>query len=81
MNKPMIPPLPSQITKSTLDNWFQYHPPKGDQQERYIKIRDKAKEFAELILNCTPSCADQTAAFRKLRETVMAVNLTIACNE
>lgn len=69
------------IGQNELNNWFTYHPPQGDQQERYVKIRDKAKEFAELIIASTPSCADQTAAIRKLRETVMAVNLAIACNE
>ena len=68
-------------SQADLDNWFTYHAVIGDQQERYVKLRDKAKEFAELIVACTPSCADQTAAMRKLRETVMAVNLTIACNE
>lgn len=69
------------VSKSDLDNWFSYHQPINDQQERYVKLRDKAKEFAQLILDCTPACADQTAALRKLRETVMAVNQTIACNE
>lgn len=68
-------------THADLENWFSYHSPKGNQAERYTKIRDKAREFAELIVQLTPSCADQTAAIRKLRETVMAVNLTIACNE
>lgn len=69
------------ITQNELNNWFTYHPPKDDQQERYVKIRDKAKEFAEVLLASTPSCADQTVAIRKLRETVMAANLAIACNE
>lgn len=68
-------------TQADIDNWFTYHAPKGDQQQRYVAIRDKAKEFAELIMASTPASADQTAALRKLRETVMAVNLTIACNE
>lgn len=69
------------VSTNDLNNWFTYHPPIGDQQERYVKLREKAKEFAQLILECTPACADQTAALRKLRETVMAVNQTIACNE
>ena len=68
-------------TQQDIDNWFTYHAPVGDQQARYVAIRDKAKEFAELINLSTRPCADQTAALRKLRETVMAVNLTIACNE
>ena len=69
------------IEASDLDNWFSYHKPLGDQPERYAKIRDAARAFAEVIVRNTPSCADQTAAIRKLRETVMAANLSIACNE
>lgn len=68
-------------TPQEIENWFSYHRPIGDQPERYERIRAKAKEFAELIVASTPACADQTAALRKLRECVMAVNLTIACNE
>lgn len=68
-------------TAADLDNWFTCHPPFGDQTERYVKIRDKAKELAEMVVECSPACADQTVALRKLRETVMAINLTIACNE
>jgi hypothetical protein len=68
-------------TQSEFENWFTYHPPIGDQQARYVALRDKAKEFAELFVASSRPCADQTAALRKLREVVMAMNLTIACNE
>lgn len=69
------------ITQGELDNWFTYHSPIGNQSERYEAIRNKAKELAELFVNSSQSSADQTAALRKLRETVMAMNLAIACNE
>lgn len=69
------------ITQVDIDNWFVYHSPKEDQPQRYQVIRDKAKEFAELLMSTLPECADKTATFRKLRETVMSANLTIACNE
>ena len=69
------------MTKEELENHFTYHPPKGDQPERYQKIRDKAKELAEVIFECTPPCADQSAAIRKLRESVMTANAAIAINE
>lgn len=69
------------ITQADIENWFTYHAPKGDQQARYVAIRDKAKELAELFVASSQPSADQTAALRKLRETVMAMNLTIACNE
>ena len=64
-----------------LDNIFKYHPPKGDQPERYEKIRASAKEFAKVIDTCCPDSADKTAAIRKLREAVMTANASIALNE
>lgn len=67
------------MTQAEIDNYFMYHTPKGDQNDRYTKIRAKAKELAEVILECTPASADQTAAVRKLRECVMTANAGIAC--
>ena len=69
----------SYITKKDLENWFTYHLPKPGQQEKYVAIRDKAKEFAELIVLLAPDCIDTTVAIRHLRETVMIVNQAIAC--
>jgi hypothetical protein len=69
------------ITQTDLDNWFSYHSPKNDQSTRYETIRNQAKGLAELFLASSQPSADQTAALRKLRETVMAMNLAIACNE
>jgi hypothetical protein len=37
------------MEKEKIDNSFTYHAPKGDQQERYVALRDKAKELAHLI--------------------------------
>lgn len=61
-----------------IENLFTYHPPKLGQPERYEAIRNKAKELAAIILASTPASADQTAAIRKLRETVMTANAAIA---
>ena len=69
------------MEQAELDNIFSYHPPKDDQGERYIKIRDAGKQLAQTILDCTPKCADQTAAIRKVREAVMTANAAIAINE
>ena len=41
-------------------------------------IRAGAKDFAQDILENTPSCADQSAAIRHLREAVMTANAAIA---
>ena len=69
------------MTKAELDNLFAYHPPKGDQVDRYQKLRDSAKEFAAVILDLTPTCPDQTVAVRKVREAVMTANAAIAIHE
>jgi hypothetical protein len=68
------------VTKEDLENWFSYHAPQnGSEIEKYTKIRDKAKEFAQVLLENTPSCPDQTVAIRKIREAVMTANASIAC--
>jgi hypothetical protein len=67
------------MRQDDIDNWFQYHAPTSDQVQTYNDVRNKAKELAELLNSVVPDCADKTAAMRHLRETVMAINLTIAC--
>jgi len=67
-------------SQQELDNWYEYHPPTPQQGDAYMAIRAKARELAELFNDAAPSSADATAAHRKLREAVMAMNLAIACN-
>lgn len=68
------------VTKEDLQNWFTHHAPaNGSEIEKYTKIRDKAKELAEVILETTPSCPDQTVAIRHIRDAVMTANASIAC--
>lgn len=64
-----------------LDNLFSYHPPKGDQQERYIRIRAAAKHLAEEIVACSKPSAEQTLAIRDVQRASMMANAAIACNE
>jgi hypothetical protein len=64
-----------------IQEWFTYHAPKGEQPQRYEAIRDAAKQFAYVLQANTNPCADQTAAFRKLRECVMTANASIALEE
>ena len=66
--------------QSDIDNWFTYHAPTPVQVIQYGEIRTAAKILAETINRHVPGSADKTAAMRKLRETVMAANLAIACN-
>jgi hypothetical protein len=62
-----------------IDNWFTYHSTETEDIPKYEAIRRAAKEFADVIEKNTPPSADQTAAFRKIREAVMTANASIAC--
>lgn len=61
-----------------IEKLFTYHSPKGDQPERYGKLREAAKVFAHAINDNCPDSADKTAAIRKVREAVMTANAAIA---
>ena len=67
------------MTQEQLDNWFQYHKPEAGQPETYERIRAAGKAFAKVIVEETPSSADQTAAVRKVREAVYTANAAVAC--
>lgn len=64
-----------------LDNLFRYHRPTEEQAARYARINAAAKNFAQVVLDCTPASADQSAAIRQIREARMTANAAIACNE
>lgn len=68
------------ITSDDLKNWFQYHPPVGNQTETYEAIRVAGHAFASVILAQTPAGPDQTDAIRKIREAVMTANAAVACH-
>lgn len=61
-----------------LDDVFTYHPPVGDDMERYLALRASAKQFATCIMEYCPAGADQTAAIRLVREAVMTANAAVA---
>lgn len=64
-----------------LNNIFTYHPPKGDQVERYHQLREKAKELALMIEEKVPESREKSLAHTKLEESVMWANAAIARNE
>jgi len=66
---------------SQIENNFTYHPPKGDQPQRYNQIRMQAKGLAELIDKFCPNSRERSIAFTKLEECVMWANAAIARNE
>jgi len=64
-----------------IENDFTYHTPKGNQAERYAQLRDKAKEFALLIIELTPDSPDQSISLTLLNLATMSANASIARNE
>lgn len=66
--------------QSDIDNWFTHHSPSLDQLNAYREIRTAAKIYAETVNKHVPDSADKTAAMRKIRDSVMAANLAVACH-
>ena len=73
--------IPSVEDTDRLNKDFVYHAPNGDQQARYLVIRDTARNLAKLILESTPRSREQSLALTKLEECVMWANASIARNE
>ena len=67
--------------RQRIENDFIYHPPKGDQQERYVKLRENAKFLAHLIVESTPASREQSLALTYLENAVFYANAAIARNE
>lgn len=64
-----------------LDRVFKYHTPTNEQVERYARLRQKAKEFAALILACTPDSHEQQLALDDVQSAVMHANAAITIHE
>lgn len=64
-----------------IERNFTYHAPKEDQIGRYREIRDKGKQFAEMIDEFCPESRERSLAFTKIEEAVMWANAAIARNE
>lgn len=67
------------IETAQIENWFTYHSPTLDQLPKFVAIREAGKALAQAIVDNTPSSADQSAAIRLVRESVMTANAAIAC--
>lgn len=64
-----------------IENNFTYHEPKGDQNNRYEKLRENAKQLSYLIENLCPESKEKEIAILKLKECIMWANASIAINE
>lgn len=64
-----------------LNKIFTYHKPFGNQPERYVAIREKARELAHMINDCCPESREKSLAITNLQQTIMWANASIAINE
>lgn len=64
-----------------IENNFKYHSPTQDQSERYVYLRDKAKELAYDIIKNTPPSREQALAITNLEQAIFWANAAIARNE
>ena len=66
---------------TVLENNFSYHSPKPGQNEKYVALRQKAKELAYMIKRMTPASREQSIALTELETAVFWANAAIARNE
>jgi len=65
------------ISESNLQDVFSYHRPDLTQLECIAAIRTAATDFAAVIIANAPTCADQQAALRHVREALMTANAAV----
>jgi hypothetical protein len=66
------------IDRDELAIRFTYHPPIGDQSDRYERLRGGAFGLAEMITEATPPSREQSLALTHLEEAIMWANAAIA---
>lgn len=64
-----------------IERIFTYHPPFGDQAERYVKMRSEAKSLAATIQRSCPESREKALAITNLQQAIMWANAAIAINE
>lgn len=64
-----------------IENRFTFHPPFGDQAERYGRMRSLAKALATEIVEGSPESREQSLALTKLDEVVFWTNAAIVRHE
>ncbi|MFF7023065.1 hypothetical protein ACFY97_18930 [Streptomyces klenkii] len=61
-----------------IPNRFSYHPPTGDQPQRYERIREAGQRFVQLLAELCPSSPELSRAVTHVDEAVMNANAAIA---
>lgn len=71
----------SAAAQRTVDTSFTYYAPKGNQAERYSRLRNEARALAQRLITLCPACDERDTALTKLRECIMWANAAIAVSE
>jgi hypothetical protein len=69
------------VTPEQINKIFTYHSPNQSQQDRYVALRNKAKEFALLINDYCPESREKSLALTDLQRCVQMANAAIAITE
>jgi hypothetical protein len=73
-------PVNEQVAKQ-IRGAFTYHPPHGDQVQRYSAIRDQARVFSKFLSENCPHGRELSLALTSLEQVVMWANAAIARGE
>lgn len=65
---------------SSVNESFKYHPPVGDQSERYERIRNTSEDLATLIEELCPPSRERSLAITNLEQASMWAIKSIAVN-
>lgn len=69
-----------QVTHPQINALFTQHKPDAEQEEKMDMVRRACAACAQVIKNCVPNSADQTAAIRKVREAMYTAKAGIVCH-
>ena len=73
--------VPSEEEYQKVEDMFTYHPPFGDQAERYGVIRTLGKELAHKMVALAPASRELSLALTNLQNAIMWANAAIAIHE
>lgn len=72
---------PSEKLLARIANDFTYHAPHGDQDERYVAIRNACKGLALLMASACPESRELSLALTAIEQASFYANAAIARNE
>lgn len=73
--------VPSEDEYKKVDDMFTYHPPFGDQAERYGELRRLGRALAHEMVALAPTSRELSLALTNLQNAIMWANAAIALHE